>query len=293
MTEIPIVFECEGASLVGIISAPATPASVALLNIVGGPQYRVGSHRQFVHMTRMVAANGFAAMRFDVRGMGDSDGDQRTFEDTQADIAAAVDVLCVTLPRVRTIVLMGLCGGATAALLYWRANRDPRVKGMFLMNPWTRSEATLALTQVKHYYGQRLLEPEFWRKLMSGKVAKTAVVDLLGKIKLALTARTSLNVTGRANPESLSQRMVAGWLDFRGDVLLVLSGEDYTAKEFLENTELDPRWQKCIASELTTRIDMVGADHTFSHADMRARLEESAIEWLRLRFSTDLPRPAS
>ena len=34
-----------------------------------------------------------------------------------------------------------------------------------LLNPWVRSDATIAKTYLKHYYGQRLLEKEFWAKL--------------------------------------------------------------------------------------------------------------------------------
>ena len=42
---------------------------------------------------------------------------------------------------------------------------------MALLNPWVRSEATLAKAHVKHYYVQRLLSKEFWAKLVSGGLA--------------------------------------------------------------------------------------------------------------------------
>ena len=79
--EDAVVFQCEGASLVGILHVPERePARIGVLVIVGGPQYRVGSHRQFVLMARSLAQSGYAVLRFDYRGMGDSDGEMRTFE---------------------------------------------------------------------------------------------------------------------------------------------------------------------------------------------------------------------
>ena len=45
-------------------------ASRGMLIVVGGPQYRAGSHRQFTLLARDVAATGVPTMRFDYRGMG-------------------------------------------------------------------------------------------------------------------------------------------------------------------------------------------------------------------------------
>lgn len=283
MNERTLVFECEGARLVGILSEPSAPPEIALLNIVGGPQYRAGSHRQFVHLARTLAENGFAALRFDVRGMGDSDGDQRSFEDIQADVAAAIDALCATLPSLRQVVLSGLCGGATAALLYWRATRDTRVAGMVLLNPWVRSDATLARTRVKHYYTQRLAQGTFWRKLLSGQVAKSAVTELLRNLKLAVAAASVSRNTNSKRAATLEQKMAAAWSDFGRDVMLVLSGDDYTAKEFLETVALDKTWQSCLAADAVTRLDIEGADHTYSQPGMQRTVENAIVEWLRTR----------
>ncbi|KAB8057318.1 hydrolase 1, exosortase A system-associated, partial [Janthinobacterium violaceinigrum] len=60
------------ARLVGILSLPAAPGPRGVLIVTGGPQYRVGSHRQFVLLARALAAQGVPVLRFDLRGMGDS-----------------------------------------------------------------------------------------------------------------------------------------------------------------------------------------------------------------------------
>ena len=61
-------------------AAEITDPQTGVLIIVGGPQYRVGSHRQFVQLARALASNGIATMRFDYTGMGDSQGKKAEFD---------------------------------------------------------------------------------------------------------------------------------------------------------------------------------------------------------------------
>ena len=63
-------------------SATQATASVGVVIVVGGAQYRVGSHRQFVGLARHLAAHGHPVLRFDFPGMGDSPGDWVGFEST-------------------------------------------------------------------------------------------------------------------------------------------------------------------------------------------------------------------
>ena len=165
-TEQALVIHCHGDSLAGIASVPDAPRDSAVIIVVGGPQYRAGSHRQFVLLARSLAEAGYPALRFDARGMGDSTGDARDFESITDDIGCALAAFHQALPAVRRFVLWGLCDGASAALLYVERTQDPRVAGLCLANPWVRSEASLARTQVKHYYTQRVLQRDFW--LLSG-----------------------------------------------------------------------------------------------------------------------------
>lgn len=284
--EQALVFECQGEALVGVLSlvsgAEQAASDTAVLVIVGGPQYRVGSHRQYVQLTRYLAAQGVPAMRFDVRGMGDSPGAQLNFEEINDDIAAAISALQSALPTVKRVALWGLCGGASAALLYWRATRDARVQGMVLVNPWVRSEVTLARTQVKHYYLKRLMERSFWLKLLRGGVAGKALADLCNNLRLASQKTpTARNQAGAVRDDaSLQERMADGWARFAGPTLLILSGNDYTAKEFVETASGDARWLKNLGLPGVTRLDVVGADHTFSQSASQRQVEEATVHWL-------------
>lgn len=84
--ETPVLFHCGSHELVGIIHQPTYKpfCPFGVLIVVGGPQYRAGSHRQFVTLERDLAAAGIPAMRFDYRGMVDSHREQISFEDAGA-----------------------------------------------------------------------------------------------------------------------------------------------------------------------------------------------------------------
>ena len=185
-------------------------SQIGVVVIVGGPQYRAGSHRQFVLLSRALADAGFAVLRFDYRGMGDSEGVQRDFEAVSQDVAAAINMLQLQMPVVKQIALWGLCDGASAALLYCNEVTDPRVAGLCLLNPWVRSEASLAKTQVKHYYTDRLKQKEFWLKLFSGKVALSAFGGLIRRIRISASAGDKSMHT--ADPFQV--RMANGWKSF-------------------------------------------------------------------------------
>ena len=184
-SEQAVAFECEGSRLFAILHEPKRPYFRGVLVVVGGPQYRVGSHRQFVLLARALARAGICVMRFDYRGMGDSEGERRTFEDISADIRAAIDAFLDKVESLREVVIWGLCDAASAALFY--GYNDRRVTGLVLVNPWARAEDTIARAYIKHYYLSRLFSRSLWQKIASGefKVSESAA-SLVRLAKAAL-----------------------------------------------------------------------------------------------------------
>lgn len=283
--EQPIWIDCNGERMLGILAEPGPRAASGLgvLIVVGGPQYRVGSHRQFVLLARRLAAAGHVCLRFDYRGMGDSDGAARTFEDVADDVRAALDFLCAR-PGVRAAALWGLCDAASAALMF--CANDPRVRGLALVNPWVRSEVTLARTQLKHYYIQRLLERDFWSRLLRGRLDWHASLSGLASSLRHATRRGDSNAN-----LPFQRRMADGWRRFRGPILLVLSGRDLTAREFLEYAAADAHWHGLLVQPNVQRVDLADADHTFSTAQWRAWLEERTLHWIATAMAPDGIRP--
>ena len=275
-TEQAVLFSCAQETQVGILSLPAEQAQVGVVIAVGGPQYRAGSHRQFVLLARRLATAGYAVLRFDYRGMGDSSGSARDFLDASPDIAAAINTLHEHAPQIRSTVIWGLCDAASAALLYLQDTKDTRVTGLCLLNPWVRSETSLARTQVKHYYIQRVMQRTFWTKLLSGQVAWGALKGLARNIRLSKAASPSRG----AGDLPFQQRMANAWMDFDGRILLLLSGNDYTAKEFLEYADADTAWSKALKQARLERHDLANADHTFSNRLAQTTVENLTLDWL-------------
>lgn len=278
--------ECGGQQLIGILAHPPKPRDVAVVIIVGGPQYRVGSHRQFVLLARSLATAGYCALRFDVRGMGDSGGELRDFEDIRDDIDAAIAALLAAEPSLKRVVLWGLCDGASAALLHAGTRTDARVAALCLVNPWVRSEEGLARTQLKHYYLQRLIQGAFWRKLISGQIAKRAAAELWQSMLLAWR-RPSNGTSSASTP--YQERMAEGLHRFAGPVLILLSSNDYTAKEFVDHAARSPGWQQAMKRANVEQQTMEGADHTCSDPGSQAQLERSTGQWLARNLGGAVP----
>lgn len=262
--EVPVIFECAGDRLIGILTVPDEPSPLGVLIVVGGPQYRVGSHRQFVHLARALTREGYPTFRFDYRGMGDSEGAMRSFEDVELDIHAAVRAFRAACPNVKRLVAFGLCDAASAVLM--AAERIDGLAGMILANPWVRRAETLNAAVVRHYYRQRLLSAEFWRKVAFGSLPLRSVtaefVDRIARL-VAAVPRDAIS-----DSADFVDRMRVGW---RLPVckLLLLSGQDITAREFEDVRAGDRRWALREGVELLQEARLPKADHTFSTAQWR------------------------
>jgi exosortase A-associated hydrolase 1 len=272
-------FACGGKWLYGVLSIPAQPAARGVLIVVGGPQVRTGSHRQFTQLARSLAQAGIPAMRFDYRGMGDSEGAPRDFEQVQDDLRAAIDCFFAQAPGLAEVVLWGLCDGASAAALY--APDDPRVTGLALLNPWVRTEDGAAKATLKHYYRSRVLDPGLWKKIVTGRFdARQATGSFMGLLRTAFkgAAPAEQDAEGGA---SLPVRMHTALQQFKGPLLVMLSGADLTAQEFAGLPSGSRDWERLLASARVTRHTLAGADHTCSRREWHQQIVNWTTAWLR------------
>lgn len=286
--ERPLAFQCKNDWLYGILSLPEQAVARGVLIVVGGPQYRVGSHRQFTLLARHLAEHGIPVMRFDYRGMGDSEGDRRTFENLEDDLFCAVNTFFKEFPGLSNLVIWGLCDAASAALFY--AHRDRRVSGLILVNPWVRTDEGVARVYLKHYYTSRLFKLEFWSKVWRGdfnyaaairSLSKIAAKVLIGTRKEAATVENTTAWGNSCNSAPLPERMYYGLSRFKQKVLLIISGNDLTAQEFSDLIQESLEWQKLLASLQVSRLDLPGANHTFSRRDWRDQVAVWTREWIQ------------
>lgn len=263
------------ARMVGILSLPAAPGPRGILIVTGGPQYRIGSHRQFVLLARALAAQGWPVLRFDLRGMGDSEGSARDYRAAGPDIAGALAQFFDAVPALREVALWGLCDGATAAACH--APRDARVYALILLNPWVRSSAGLARATLRHYYLPRLLQGAFWRKLASGGVRMGASLASLRQVAAATQGQTQEAQEDDAPAPGLLRALT----QFQGKVLLILSGGDLGAREWQALLHGDGAWRAVAARAQWTQVQVDGANHTFASAAWRGEVEQLCARWLQ------------
>ncbi len=285
--ERPLRFQCQDASLFGILSTPKNSGKRGILFVVGGPQYRAGSHRQFTLLARQFASHGIPAMRFDYRGMGDSEGSPREFTAIDEDIRAAVDCFFREAPEINELVLWGLCDAASAALFY--AHQDRRISGLVLLNPWVRTEQGVAKAYLKHYYLARLFDRQLWRKIISGQFALfTAVRSLMQQIaKLMFQKKKQSDdiEVGFSNQvtNDLPKKIENSLRLFKGRTLFILCGNDLTAQEFADLADASTGWKELMASPKISRLDLEEANHTFSQKRWRDQIGQWTIDWLKIQ----------
>ncbi len=138
VTEEPLQFG-DGGRVFGILTLPPGGIAVAQRRPVfvflnAGVLHRVGPLRMYVRLARALAGRGFAALRVDLSGTGDSPPRSGlTYrESVAADFSAIEDVLEARLGR-GDLIVIGLCSAADNAIRL--APRHPRIVGMVLLDP--------------------------------------------------------------------------------------------------------------------------------------------------------------
>lgn len=285
-TETPVVFECEGHALIGMVHLPANPSSRGMLSVVaGGPQYRGGMGRMHVQLARELAAAGVPVMRFDQRGLGDSEGPFRGFEHVTADLQAAVSAFHAQVPGLREVVLWGGCDAAAAVMM--NAWRLPSVTGIVLGNPWVHTTDTSDTVAVKHFR-RRLGDKDFWLKLIRGQYNPGPAVVTVVRAVASRVARLIAPASSAANPAMHDDsqlhfvaRMRNGLARFKGDVLMLMSGRSLVSKEFDELIAAYADWQQAMRSPASVvRIDLPDADQAFSTLATVHQVHRLTLDWV-------------
>jgi len=290
--------EGEGDTAAGVPCLLEVPAGAnarcGVLFVVGGPQYRVGAHRQFVRWSRRFNAAGHATCRFDRAGTGDARGQRAALLDCGVELRATLEAAIVATGISRWVVF-GLCDGATLALLH--LVNHPAVAGLVALNPWA-PVAVSAQSQalVREYYGRQWQSRAFWGRLLRGEVKvvgalrewwqhRQAACDTAGRpAVLAADAHAPAHAVANLGLDlaevALAEALLTNAMACPVPVLWALSGNDRTAAEFRAMVAASEQWQGVLARPGATRLELPAADHTLSEAADHEQFGTAVLVWL-------------
>ena len=161
-----VALGCEGDRLLATLDE--ADGATGVLIVSGGNEVRSGAHRGMAMLAHALATRGVPAFRFDRRGVGDSGGENRGWESSGADIAAAAAAFRAEQPQLRRLVGFGNCDAATALALFGRA---AGVEALVLANPWLGDDGPLPPpAAIRTHYAERLRDPAEWARLLRGGV---------------------------------------------------------------------------------------------------------------------------
>ena len=249
MSRRHLTFDCLGSTLAGTLDEASGKSG--LLIVTGGNETRAGAFSSQAHLAAKIAAEGYPVMRFDRRGVGDSEGVNMGFRSSAEDIAAALVAFRSHCPALERVVGFGNCDAASALMLCGGAGFD----GLVLSNPWTyddeHADAPPPPAAIRARYAAKLKNPREWLRLVSGKVD-------LEKLARGLASTAAKP----AAPTGLGEKMAAGLAQFGGPTRILIAERDRTGQAFLASwDERDTRLHRCR-----------GADHAYS--------DDTSREWL-------------
>lgn len=250
-----IAFPCAGEQLIGTLDE--ADGANGLLIVSGGNEIRMGAHRGMAMLAERVAHElGAPVFRFDRRGVGDSTGENRGFEASVEDIAAAAATFTAEAPHIRRLVAFGNCDAATALALFHRA---AGIDALLLANPWVieQVDELPPAAAIRARYASRLKDPRQWLRLVTGGVN-------LHKLAKGLSRLSQIKSEDNA---SLATRMAAALADSVPTTILLARG-DNTAIAF-QDAWRDPT--------LPVRICETDS-HSFAHQTDKQWLFERVVE---------------
>lgn len=257
MTRRHITFECEGAVLAGTIDEGA--AASGLLIVSGGNEIRSGAWSGQAQLAAGIAAEGFPVMRFDRRGVGDSEGGNGEFRSSGPDIAAAFTAFRRECPHLERVIAHGNCDAASALMLNGGGGAD----GLVLSNPWTIEEddAPQPAAVLREHYRGRLADSGAIKRLLTGQVS---IAKLVSSLRDAIRPAAPV-------PTGLAAELMRGLGSYFGPVIFPVAARDRTGQTFAAVwSKGDQRIRTC-----------PDATHSFVEPHAREWLASQILELLR------------
>ncbi len=261
-----IAFTCAGETLLGTLDDAA--GTTGLLIVSGGNEIRIGAHRGMALLAERVARADYPVLRFDRRGIGDSTGENRGFESSAEDIAAAARAFRET--GVERIIAYGNCDAATA-LAFFHAQAG--IDALLLANPWAIEPADEMppAAAIRARYASKLRDPKEWLRLLRGGVNIAKLVKGLRRV----------SQRSAEGPAGLPARLAAALAEAKVPVAILLAKGDNTAIAFADAFR-GPAFDAARGKVAVEQLD--SASHSFAGA--------SDKDWLLAKVLDQLVIPA-
>ena len=275
--------------LFGVWCAPSGETRATLLVLLNsGVDHHVGPGRLHVKLARALAAEGFASVRLDIGGVGDSapPGDADLNRAFPPD---AVDELLEVLPELarrcgcRRIALGGICAGAFHAFAVAQRDLEVDLPEVILLNPvqFEPERRSIAQGEVDAGRVAAFARRQRRRKLARAVPGSAPLVAALRFVRDRLH-RATLRVTGamrwRAAAGGAATGLASVHRHGRRVALLVSPADPGVELLQLEAAKLMRNGLR----EGWIGVEVIAdADHVFSSEAARARLRDALLDRLR------------
>lgn len=252
--------------LFGILSRPRQELrDTGFIFMNPGLLHRVGPFRLYVDIARSLANAGFAALRLDQSGKGDSDAlpGLAATDVTIANLRSAAE--CLTRETgVRKFVVGGLCSGADDALQ--AGSQLEGLAGLFMFDGYVHRTARFYL----YRYGPKLFSRQSWMKRLAFSKAHS---------------KPAKNEIGTLRNWGTPTEMIKRYrtlIDEGVYILAVFSGWSDNCyvypSQFIESTGHRQ------ASAYATELHIPGSTHLLHLSAHRQRAVEGVTDWATARF---------
>ena len=277
MMERLVAFENEGEKLYGVLGEAEEPTrdGKGVVLVHGWSGCRAGPHQILVKAARRLNAMGFATLRFDLRGRGDSEGDTLS-----ADLDGMISDSCeaaACLEReagLSQVSLLGICSGGNVAIGAATLRKDVPVLLLWSVLPFQPQKRTAddikKTASFAGGYVTKTFRLETWKKLFTGRVN-------FGLIKRVLFGHYSKpeDEEGR-NPKDSGRDIMGELEDFQGAAFFVYGGNDPEAAGAREVYETF-----CGEQGLTAEFLVIeGSNHSFYSTEWEKQVIEQSAAFL-------------
>lgn len=290
--------------LFGVLTEPPAKRGLpAVILLNAGSIHHVGPSRLYVRIARELAAEGFATLRLDHEGIGDSVlrgpgiENEPYAESAMDDLSAAIAFL--KQRGYDRFVVMGLCSGAHTAFHAARRLHDEPIECAVLINPWyfywkagMLSDPNCAHFEQMVLVQKSMREGSRWKRLLRGEIDTRRVVAKLRtlathagkKVRALATEACEIVAPAAGTPLSKDLRAI-----FERNCTLWLYESDGEPAGAVAATEARRAYRRGLREGKLVHERFPGGDHTFSQSAPRAEMVRRLRESFKRTWKPEAP----